>query len=103
LAVTLCNPCHSLLPISLVKFVVLLRLDKLSLVLHSSVALFLDSSFISCHPPLLASKELVGVWLREGGEELKRLLLNLRKQLLLLLKEDCVHVVDSNSVVLCYA
>jgi hypothetical protein len=98
--VTLDDPCHSLLPISLAKFVVLLRLDELSPVPHSSVALFLDVSFISCHLPLPASEELVGVWLGEGGGELIRLQLNSRKQLLLLLEEDCVHVADSDSIVL---
>jgi hypothetical protein len=67
LAVTLNDSCDSLLPISLAKFVVLLRLDKLSLVPHSSVALFLDGSFIACHLPLPAGAELAGVWLREGG------------------------------------
>jgi hypothetical protein len=102
LAVTLDDPCHSLLPISLAKFVVLLRLDELSLVLHSSVTLFLDGGFISCHPPLPAGGKLAGVWLGEGGGELKGLQLNLRKQLLLLLKEDCVHVADSDSIVLCH-
>jgi hypothetical protein len=65
--VTLDDPCHSLLPISLAKFVILLRLDELSPVPHSSVALFLDGSFISCHLPLPAGEELVGVWLGEGG------------------------------------
>lgn len=100
MAVTLDDPCHSLLPISLAKFVVLLRLDELSPGPHSSVALFLDGSFISFHLPLPAGGELAGVWLGEGGGELKKLQLNSRKQLLLLLKEDCVHVADSNSIVL---
>jgi hypothetical protein len=75
----------------------------MSLLLHNSVALFLDSSFISYHPPLPASGELAGVWLGKGSRELKRLLLNSRKQLLLLLKENCVYVADSNSIVLYYA
>ena len=103
MAVALDDPCHSLLPIGLAEVFVLLRLDVLSPATHNSITLFLDSSFISCHPPLLAGGELAGVWLREGRRELERLFLDSRKQLLLLLEEDCVHVADSDSVVLCYA
>jgi len=65
---------------------------------HNRVALLLDGRFISRHPPLLAGEELAGVWLGEGGG-LRRLQLDSRKRLLLLLEEDCVHVaLDAPSV-----
>jgi hypothetical protein len=67
LAVALDDLCHSLLPINLAEVFVLLRLDALSPAPHNSVALFPDSSFISCHPPLPAGGELAGVWLGEGS------------------------------------
>jgi hypothetical protein len=103
LAVALDDLCHSLCPIGLAEVFVLLRLDVLSSATHNSVTLFLDSSFISCHPPLPAGGELAGVWLGEGRRELEGLFLDSRKQLLLLLKEDSIHIADSDSVVLCYA
>jgi len=83
------DPRHSLLSISLAKVVVLRRLDELPPTPHSSIMLFLDGSFIACHPPLPAGREFAGVWLGEG-ERGK-------------LKESCVHIADSDSVVLCYA
>jgi hypothetical protein len=71
LAVALNDPRHNLLSISLAKVVVLLRLDKLPPAPHSSITLFLDGSFIACHPPLLAGREFAGVWLGEGGGSLR--------------------------------
>jgi len=70
LAVALDDPCHSLLPIGLAEVFVLLRLDVPSPATHNGVTLFLDDSFISCHPPLPAGGELAGVWLGEGKREL---------------------------------
>jgi len=43
---------------------------ELSLAPHNRVALLLDGSFISCHLPLLAGGELLGVWLGEDGADL---------------------------------
>jgi hypothetical protein len=61
LAMALDDLSHRVLCISLAEVFVLLCLDALLLALHDSVTLFLDSSFISCHLPLPASGELVGV------------------------------------------
>ena len=92
MAVAFDDPCRSLLSVGLAEVIVLPRLDALSPATHNSVTHFLDGSFITCHPPLLAGRELAGIWLGEGRRELKRLFLDSRKQPLLLLEEDCVSV-----------
>jgi hypothetical protein len=82
---------------------VLLCPHSLPLAPHKGVALFLDGSFKPYHLPLPAGRELTGVGLWEGWRELERCLLCSRKQLLLLFKENSVHITDSDSIVLCYA
>jgi hypothetical protein len=64
-----------------------------------SVALFLDGSLKPRHLPLPAGREFAGVRLRERWRELEGCLFCSGKQLLLL-KQDCVHVADCDSVVL---
>jgi hypothetical protein len=82
---------------------VLLCLLGISSAPHKGVALLLDSSLKACHLPFPASRELVGVRLWEGERQLKGCLFCSSKQQLLLLKENSIHVTDSNSVVLYYA
>jgi hypothetical protein len=86
------------------KVSVLLCLLSISPTPHKGVALLLDGSLIPCHLPLPASRELVGVGLWEGWRGLERdFFCSSKLLLLLLLKENGVHVVDCDSEVLCNA
>jgi hypothetical protein len=67
---------------------------------HKGIALLLDSRLKPRHLPLPTSREFTGIRLWERWRELQTRLLCSSKQLLLLLKENSVHVADCDSVVL---
>jgi hypothetical protein len=63
LAVATDDSRYSLFTVLKMKVFILLCLLSISPAPYKGVALLLDSSLISCHLPLLASRELVGVGL----------------------------------------
>jgi hypothetical protein len=79
---------------------IILCLLGISLAPHEGVALLLDSCLKPRHLPLPTSREFAGIRLWERWWELQTCLLCSSKQLLLLLKQDSIHVVDCNSIVL---
>ena len=94
---------YSLFVVSLAKVFVLLCLPDLSPASHNGVALLLEGSLKPRHLPLPASREVAGIGLWEWWRELEGSLFCSSKQLLLLLKENSVHVANCDSEVLCDA
>jgi hypothetical protein len=77
---------HRLFEIATSIVVVVLCLDGFPPAPDCSVNFLLEGSLKPSHLPLLAGREIAGVWLWEWRGELKLSLLCLNKQLLLLLK-----------------
>jgi hypothetical protein len=94
------DTCYSFFVVSLAKVFVLLCLPDLSLASHKGVALLLEDSLKPCHLPLPAGREVAGIRLWEWWRELKGSLFCSSEQLLLLLKENSVHVANCDSEVL---
>ena len=72
LAMAFNNARYSLLAISKTIVFVFLCLYSLLAVPYKDIAFLLDSSLISCHLPLSASREFAGVGLGKGGWQLER-------------------------------
>ena len=103
MAVALNDSLYSLFAVLKTIVFIFLCLLGVSPAPYKGVALFLNGSLKPRHLPLPAGREFVGVRLRERWRELEGCLFCSGKQLLLLLKQDCVHVADCDSVVLCNA
>ena len=94
---------YSLFAVLKSKSFIILCLPKLSPAPYNSIALLLEGSLKPRHLPLPASREVAGIGLWEWWRELERCLCCSSEQLLLLLKENSVHVANRDSKVLCNA
>jgi hypothetical protein len=103
LAMACKDTCYSFFVVSLAKVFVLLCLLDLSPASHNGVTLLLEGSLKPCHLPLPAGREVAGIGLWEWWWELEGSLVCSSEQLLLLLKENSVHVTNCDSEVLCNA
>lgn len=94
-----CIDTHYSLAVLMTKVFILLCLPNVSPAPHKGVALLLEGSLEPCNLPLPDSREVAGVGLWEGCRELKGSLFCSSEQLLLLLKENSVHVANRDSEV----
>jgi hypothetical protein len=72
LAIALDDCPYSLVSIITSIIILGLSINSLPPSLHYSVDLILEGSLVPCRLPLLASREVIGVWLGKGRRKLKQ-------------------------------
>jgi hypothetical protein len=100
LAVALDDVPHSLFSITMPVIILSFSLNGFSPPPDCGVDLLLNGSFMPCHLPLPAGREIAGIWLRKSRRKLERSCTCLSKQLMLLLNKGCAYVTNSYSEIL---